>query len=249
MKSTFEHYSDVIDSLIDSSDYFKVYFQNPWYTEETIYGDEFDELPDSISVTCGATRGCIVDKNSDWVVKFDVCEDEKGSACAREMNVYKAAQNAGFAPMLAEVQYLGVYTRTYEYYAYEDVDNYCGWLCYEDLIEGIHNYADKMTQHTVTVCIHLYAYRRATEHKCGERYSVAEERSARTVASPMYKRNLGVAIEFIRTYGLDVYKTFSDFLNEWEVNDLHFGNIGDIDGHLVFIDYAGYYDGFEEGLF
>ena len=69
---------------------------------------------------------------------------------------------------------------------------------------------------------------------------------AQKIHSPMRERNLAVAIDFIREYGQEAYVALSDFMYEENINDLHCGNVGDIDGRMVFIDYSGYHSSCDE---
>ena len=67
-----------------------------------------------------------------------------------------------------------------------------------------------------------------------------EEKVLRS-GSDFTKHNTLVATLFAETYGYEEFLRLNDFLEWYDINDLHSGNIGYINGKLVFIDYAGYY--------
>ena len=57
--------------MLDTSLFFETFWQAP-YSSEDFYGSCDDEaLPENLNIKFGATRGCIVDDNYDYVVKFD----------------------------------------------------------------------------------------------------------------------------------------------------------------------------------
>jgi hypothetical protein len=49
-------------------------------------------------------------------------------------------------------------------------------------------------------------------------------------------------VEWLFPYYMDYdkFETFTDFLENADINDLHSGNIGYISGRVVLIDYSGY---------
>ena len=60
--------------------------------------------------------------------------------------------------------------------------------------------------------------------------------------SPLTERQSAIAATFIKELGLDLFLQISNLLEEEEVNDMHGGNIGYMNGHLVIVDYAGYHE-------
>lgn len=47
---------------------------------------------------------------------------------------------------------------------------------------------------------------------------------------------------FINYYGTDLYDSLLEFLIDYGINDLHYGNIGYIQGRPVIFDYAGFWE-------
>ena len=98
----------------------------------------------------------------------------------------------------------------------------------------------------ITIFIPLFAYPKA-ERYCytylNQRESNYYKDQAYLIPSPLRKRNVQIAMEFIFRYGMDQYKKLTEFMKDYNINDLHFGNIGNIRGNLTIIDYAGYHSG------
>ena len=243
----FRHYSEILDDLLDSSLWFETYFQNPYMLDENIFGGDWTRLDDNFSFCTGATRACIVDSDYDYVVKFDIEDDAYGSACKREESIYQHAVERGVDKYLAETSYIGTYTRTIQFYDAYDIEQTFTWYGYgeEDWDEKFAQHEDEMGDiHPIVISIPLYAYRRADPY---QPFITNEDEhnynsSVRRVASPLRSRNLAVAISFVKEFGFDEYVKFSQFGMEEDINDLHFNNIGCIDGHLALIDYSGYHD-------
>ena len=127
----FAHYSAIIDNILDNSMFFETYFQNPFFLESNIYGEEHDELPSNISICDGATRSCIIDNNYDYVVKFDINEDNYGSVCEREAQIYLNAIACSLEQYFNEIVYIGCYTKTIQFYNYWDIEQFCDFYGYD----------------------------------------------------------------------------------------------------------------------
>ena len=118
----FNHFSTIIDEMINNSLFWSTYWQRPYGFGDAIDGSDYDEMPAHILVCSGATRTGIVDQDYDWVVKFDVNDDAYGSACEREEQIYSAAKSYALDRYFAEVVYLGTYTREINFYDIIDID-------------------------------------------------------------------------------------------------------------------------------
>ena len=250
-QAIFAHFSKILDNMLDNSLFFETYFQYPT-SIENIYGSADDEImTENLSIRFGATRGCIIDENYDYVVKFDVDEDDYGSVCSVEHSIYQAAKSRNLHQYFAEVEYIGSYTKTIMFYDLYQINREMD-PCYDyDNIEFDKEFAEHEDSfgelHPVTISIPLYAYRKAKPH-WGIMHKNADSQTYRNIAnsidSPMRERNLAVAIDFISEYGEEAYLELSEFMSEENINDLHSGNVGNIDGHFVFIDFAGYHSTF-----
>lgn len=244
-KAIFDHYSTFLDHIIDTSPFFAMYFQNPYYLDEDICGQDEDHLPVNINFSCGATRCCIVDEDYDYVVKFDIEEDyEYGSSCSREEEIYSHSIVEGVNTYLCECMFLGCYTHTIDFYDYSNIENMLNWGSAD--VEGFekefyNNIADFGTPQQITISIPLYAYPRADDYDCGIP-SYEEKCIVNCYESPLKERNQALAAAFIREYGEEEYVKFTDFAYEYDINDLHLANIGSVDGKLCLIDYAGYHE-------
>ena len=245
-QAIFNHYAQLIDNLIDNSAFFSIYFQAPFLLDEEIHGEDYDELPNNFSLHDGATRGCIVDENYDYVVKFDIngnghCD----SACEYEEKLFEEARARGLDAYLCEMAYIGTYTKTFTFYTVDDIDTYIelpSSYDEEELTALIADYVDAMNLTSITISLPLYAYRRAEYYD----YSDLDESlisSAQKIESPLREKQIAVATAFIQNYGFAAYQSFSSFAREFNINDIHQGNIGEVDGRFVIIDWGSYYKG------
>ena len=238
----FTHYASILDKMLDSSNWFRVYFQQPWSFSVRIDKEDAEELPDNISVDCGATRGCIIDNEYDWVVKYDIEEDyDYGSACSREVDIYEAAKEQNLDEYFTPAIYLGTYKRVINYYPYEYITREIDLYDYDEnqIIEFINNNMNADQMISITIYLPLYAYRRArfNFHAVSDK----SRRQVKTLSGPL-TYNLTVGSIFLDCYGTDEWDTLNDFLSEWDVNDLHQANIGIINDKVCLIDFAGYHD-------
>ena len=244
----FQHFESILDELIKRSVFFKTYLQYPEYIGQDVIGGQ-GGIPANISLATGVTRACIIDDDYDWVVKFDIEEDGRGSACERENYTYKRAQLYDLSQYFSEVVYLGVYRKTYTFYQGWKVANILYYNDFNytdnDYARDFFKYKDKFgSLEQITVSIPLYAYRKVSQegfYTRSENESVIESEIKGT-QSPLSEKNKQVAINFISNYGVHEYEKLTDFLYEMDINDFHSGNVGFIDDKFVLIDYAGYYD-------
>lgn len=244
-REIFEHYSSILDELIDNSLFFSTYFQSPYYIEDDIFGYDDEVMRNEVSFHTGVTRGCLVDEDEDYVVKFDISEDSYGSACEREVEIYKEALENNLAQYLCEVQYIGTYTHKIHFYDYDSIERHMDWCDYnpEYFEKEFAEHEDEFGElREIVISFPLYAYRRAEDFDCGapDEYSKS---LAKKYYSPLRDKNIAVATAFIRDYGLEEYLRFTEFAEIENINDIHLGNIGSIDSTMRIIDYAGYHDG------
>lgn len=189
-------------------------------------------------VAVGATRATIIDESSDYVVKVDIATDEWGdSSCEREMNIISAAKEQGLLQYFTDGVYLGEYCRTFEWYNVVDFDT---WMTEEDFWNAVER--DELKLETFTVRLPLYGYQKADCDSYRQvNSSEDDEKYVRSHKSPLSQRSMKVALAFLTQYGADVYEELSEFCNEWNINDLHNGNIGYVHNQVVFVDFAGYH--------
>lgn len=221
----FRHYSSILDYLIDNYDFCKLYFQNPISLD--------CELVDEVtSLLCGASRGCLVTDGCDWVVKFDL---EDKCYCEKEVDLYEAAMEEGLENFLAEPVYIGTYFKKIEYYAW-DYD-YRDEIEYADSFDKEFEYSGEWEE--VKIELPLYAY----PYAASMRFPYVSLKEVQAIKkSPLTERNQVVGYTFQKNYKEKELDAFINFLEEHKINDLHCGNVGEVGGKPVLIDYAGYDD-------
>ena len=241
-RAIFDHYSRILDNLIENNVAFRFYFQDPFSWDESFL---MPFNPNWV-LNCGATRVCIEDETYDYVIKIDLANWD---SCEEEVGIYEAAREANLSQYFTEVEYIGTYCKTYQFYDMQEIELELGFEYY-NFEERFYKIVDNCGElHDITIELPLYAYRRAIPHnynavynELGEAKESDNEIIARSSKSPLTERNLAVGIEFIKQYGVDEFLRLSDFLEDNYVNDLHCGNFGDIDNRIVCIDYAGYHN-------
>ena len=235
----FHHYESYLDNLIDNNDYFKYYFQFPWSPEDDI-------LFDDSAIKFGATRGCIIDYNFPYVVKFDLYVDQYddfSNCCEKEVDTYLVAERANFEKYFVECGFLGVYYKKINYYDAEEINCEEGRIEYYDR-ENLNDFSSS-SQIEKNIYIRLYYYEKIDDaFNKNNTYAVNVVNSSRRCKSPLIDRNKTIGYEFIQEYGEEEYIEFSRFLRCIGVNDIHTDNIGLKEGHLKIIDWAGFNENF-----
>ena len=231
-KAVFNHYYKLLDDLREDS----LAFQNFLYwcnTEEEYW--RFD----SSLVSCGATRAALIDNEYPYVVKWDIDYDTWGdSSCEREVAIYNEAKNCGLQRYFTEATYLGEYRRVvrgynleYEYHA--DMNN-------EEYMEEVER-CDCEEQEFV-ISISLYGYEYAD---CGSildcESTPALREQLHKYKSPLCERNLSVGMNFLVSYGEEEFEKLTDFCCNFNINDLHAGNVGYIGDNIVIVDFGSYH--------
>ena len=233
-------YTKIIDNLIDSSDYWKLYFQAPISLQEEYYEDE-------CIISCGVSRCGIIDRDekNEWIVKIDIEGDARSeSLCARELQFYHSAVQAGIKDCFCEAQFLGYYERDLLFYEAQELEN----LIYESDLKQFQKELEEESKNLplckIHICLPLYGYHKAEceinifdiKPSNKERDFVCEH------ASPLSDRNLNIGFYFLKDWGADMYARLSEFMEDNGINDIHRGNVGIIGGKIVLIDYAGYHE-------
>lgn len=249
-KEIFAHFSEILDDMLYHSLFFDMFLQQPSSIEDIEGSIDDPAVPENIRINFGATRACIVDRNYEYVVKFDIEEDARGSACEREEAIYEQACAEGLEQYFAHPLYLGTYTKEINFYDYYNIDQHLDWYGYdEDFESTFMDHEDEFGPiRPIVISIPLYAYPRASRlhpnYGRGKEEEAKYESIARSVNSPLRERNLAVAIDFIREFGEVAYYNLTNFMYKMDVNDLHMGNIGEVEGHFALIDYAGYHSAY-----
>ena len=259
MKATmiFNHFKNILDDLIDETNFFKFYFQSPSTMEEDVYWEDWEEFnslySNSTSLRFGATRGCLIDDTYDWVVKFDLDEAAEHGACDDEVNFYDHAAQNHLERYFAQPVYLGCYSKTLKFYnwcdiyeIFEDGSPFFDETWFVDkLQEAIDNY--DLTKTEITITLPLYAYPRAERYDFYQ-HNFEASQNQKTLEkvsdsnSPLIERNSRIGFIFAEKYGEEEFFRLSEFLEEMHIDDLHASNVMEINGELVITDYSGYRD-------
>ena len=253
-ESIFRHFSTIIDNTLDNSLFFCTYWQVPW-SLETITGSIDDPaVPENLHFRFGISRGCIIDDGYDYVVKFDIDGDSfSESLCKREIEIFNDAKNYDLEAYFTEPVYIGSYCRTINFYNYEEIEkNMEDWCDYdpvdfdEKFMKNEDNYGEICP---ITISIPLYAYPRASVYT----YTYFNEEDAAeyrnkvcSSKSPLRGRHTQIAMEFMFKYGEEQYNKMTKFMQEENINDIHYGNVGCLNGNLVFFDYAGWHSDYDD---
>lgn len=244
MDKTFTFYSKVLDTLIENNEFFQYYFQAPYSLIDRSVAD-MDEAFNcgkyNIEMYFGATRGCIVCDDCDEIIKFDL-DTVEAYACEDELNVYHAAEMCGLSKCFVRARYIGTYTKTiYTYSSYNfdfENDDYFSEFDFQSMIKK-----DALTKCEITIKVPLFAYEKADNISfTSSAIEDEDEKVAKSHNSPLLERSEVIAASFVHEYGETIYEELSNFLIEWDVNDIHYGNIGWVGGRFVLIDYAGYHE-------
>lgn len=250
-RQLFEHYSTILDKYLEE-EHAKLYFQSPVELIAENEEDFLKGLPGSVKIYSGATRSCFVDDLCDWVVKFDYSTN-RVAHCALELDIYEAAKKFGLQEYFSEVIYLGVYQKWvlswdvdeinsryplenhFDPYYYDKEDFYNNMVLWEE---------DGIERSAILISLPLYAYRKAEHcHSYDHPFkNISREyaKEVRSICSPLSIRSTEIAEIFAETYGIQEYAKLSDFLLKNRVDDIHWGNVGSIEGQIILIDYAGY---------
>jgi len=249
----FKHFANIIDTMLDNSLFFETYWQAP-YSMENISGSINDPaFSENIHMHFGVSRGCIIDDNFDYVVKFDIESDELGdSLCQREIDIFRAAKSNHLDAYFTAPIYLGNYCKTINFYNVNKIEYYMNWVDYDpeqfdyDFMQAEDKFGEIIP---ITINIPLYAYQKANTYNytmLSDDEEKEYEQKAQAINSPLKKRHLQIAMEFVFRYGMKQYEKISDFMREYHINDIHYGNIGEMNGNLVCFDYAGYHSSSED---
>ena len=248
MKDTMRHFISILDELIENNEFFAFYFQNPWILDSSMeLSNAYNAAPD-LYLECGASRGTLIDAAFDEVVKYPLSSYEYEDACETEVAIYNAAIECHLNKYFARPMYLGTYTKTIRTYPAYKIDLACDDWCvsekrFRDEVRNKLGLGEE-DKCDITIEVPLYAYPKATSIGFTSlELEDDEEAIATSYNSPLSERDEAIAASFVHEYGETAFMELSSFLNEWNVNDIHLGNIGWICGKIVLIDYAGYHNG------
>ena len=104
-REIYNHFAEIFKQILQDEDK-KEWIEYPASSETFVFSP-------TITICSGVTRCAVIDKNFDWIVKFDMAEE---GYCEREVELYDAAESYGCADCLAPVMYVGRYYAENGYY-------------------------------------------------------------------------------------------------------------------------------------
>lgn len=231
-KAVFEHYCKLLDDMRAES----LAFQNFLFYTNT--DEEYWEIGNA-EVNCGATRAALIDHGYPYIVKWDIDHDEWGdNSCEREVAVYNEAKRCGLQKYFTEAVYLGEYKRkirsyNLEYEYYTGMDN-------EDYLETAKRCECEEEEFEISISLYGYEYAECGVHTKEE--GTPDQRMVlRKYKSPLTERSMTVGMNFLVNYGVEVFEKLTDFCLSFDINDLHNGNVGYINGNIVIVDFGSYH--------
>lgn len=211
MDTRFTEAYNRIHELLTTLDYLGFDIEDPWSIESI-------DLPEEIGYATGATRMVIWDKNNpDYVAKIALTTDDE-KYCQKEVELYKAAVEAGLESHFAwcaEIYCHGeksVYAMEYLECDYEEMDS--------------------------------ESYQWGYERYCAEENLNSEDEDSRE-AFENYFWSSSSCDDLVLEWFEDklvrpVAAKFDRFIYDHDINDIHASNVGYRGNTLVICDYAGY---------
>lgn len=246
----FNHYSKILDNLLTDST-FAFVFQEPREFSADFDSFFYKKMPDNLFLCFGASRFCLIDDNYPFVVKVDYSNPieyfpDFPSFCEKERYICSKAQERNFDKYLTEVKFLGTYRKVIKTYELADIDRYYSsydlvdfdYASYVEALEEMER--DGIEQREVEIVLPLYGYEKVDIITLNPKLNSREREYYRSFNSPLSEVAVGVIVRFIEDYGLEEYYDFNEFLQEFNIHDIHAGNVGEIYGKIVILDYASY---------
>lgn len=218
------HYENLLYTLFNNYDFFRGYFASH---REFVNDFNLGE----IKFRFGAARGCIIENNFNYVLKFDFETTRWLDGCEHEFDVYERARQAGFEDYFAQPIYLGTYVRTVTY-------NDAHEFYYDEFLTNEELMKYEGCEATEEVSIPMFVYPKVRMFGTESSYDSSTFKGS--MNSPLFEEDDNIGMEFIKLYGEEEYYSFSEFLREENVNDIHSMNCGYIGTRFVLTDYCGF---------
>ena len=170
-------------------------------------------------VNFGATRGAIVPRDEDFVIKFDL--DFFENFCDTEFKNYQAAKEEELEEFFAEIKPLG---------EFRILDAHM--KCF------VQTKAEEIYENTAEAQFSPISPDDFEDED--EYYEALYDREESVCDMNGDCLPYGWADRVIDEYGYDEYERLVHFLNEHDINDVHAGNVGFIRERCIIFDYAGF---------
>lgn len=176
---------------------------------------EFENRGINVSYGEGATKGCFIFNN--FVLKFNLEDNQSNNfedCIGRELEIYNKAKERGLEKILVP---------TYPFYT----NNYgITFIKQQKISCSIGDQSGKKRKENINKCKNIISNEIVYKVKKG-----------------FYKRtcsNNQWLARAIQIYGKKFMKEFEHFTHEYQINDLHYGNIGYIGKLPVILDFSGF---------
>lgn len=234
LRERFGKLLDVLCSDYGLADRLDAYSTEDFDCEWEQYQDAADHL--GIWTASGATKFVIGTEDCDYIIKFQMpCTDF--DYCQREVDVYNAAKERGFADKFAWCAKLFDYEFSDWYTIPVYVMEWC--QCSYDTI------SDEMDDwHYTKYCESVGIDKRSDD--AYDRYN-SEYNDRKEFDEKMMEWAYDCwGMDFNAVSDKPVCETIVGFMREMFINDIHPGNWGWCNNRLVLVDYSGYGDNFDE---
>lgn len=173
----------------------------------------------NMAVFRGATRGAIVPRDENFVIKFDL--DFFDDFCNTEFKNYQAAKEEELEEFFAEIKPLGEFNIL-------NVHMKC----------FVQTKAEEIYEDTAEAQLPFISPDDFEDED--EYYQALYDRDECVCDMNPDRLPYGWADRVIDEYGYDEYERLVHFLNEHDINDIHAGNVGFIGRRCIIFDYAGF---------
>lgn len=209
---------ELLNELYENFETFRTFINEPSSYRFEEFGDEFQNYGDTdeIEVEWGATKGVLMEIDTDYVIKIPFIEEHDFDYCAYEETVLEEAAERGLEEFFAETESVGEYHGV-PIYKMERVE-----VNYDKLLSKYGEEYSKSCKKSGTLYSEVEMTRRF-ESFDGEYY-------------------IDFFNELFFEKGKKKIEELTYFLSDFDVNDLHIANMGvNSNNEVVFIDYSGYW--------
>lgn len=228
----FNAYCEVLDDLLENNNFMKYYLQNP---TSLVHGFSYK----NVTIDCGITKGCISIAPLNYIVKFNLTEDNY-HFCEKEQSIYWLAKRAGFGQYFPETMFIGTYSKTIHFWPQESFKE-SSYDCEEAFDQEFETALKDKTLgelEDITINLPLFAYEKCDIIGVVEDESINGIIFPKNTTSPLLEIDKTIAKTFIDCYGYEEFYDFSKFLALLNIHDLHNNNCGFVNERFVILDFS-----------
>lgn len=197
---------------------------------------------------CGATRAAFVSGNS--VYKWTIERDRHGDPCEREWQIWQAAKREGWDEFLCPMH--GHKHEVISFYGYTTKQLQKARSTIHNIVYDMDRMYEKCEEaaerlygapQLITVEYEVYEYDKVDSCGYYPMTEMSDEEFERMSHSPYRSAfsDIDAMCGFIECWGDDSTGRFCAKCEQYDINDLHGGNVGFIGDEMVIIDYAGFF--------